>query len=245
MAERRSFFNWLRDLFRRGNRRSIQPAAQAAPPDPAPPPRRSPPDSREQAQAYLARVRAKLFDLAESFNAGTTNRAQFQNLYVHYQREIRSIEAMIEHAPGSGNWRGAVTEGESVMIRRKHIARAQGYAIYENDSGMPLGTLGRFDLDPALLVPMLSAFRSATREIFGAGMRSTQTEGGRWVCFVPGKFTTMLAVFNTEPAGRQLEFLDDLHHLFEQANLRLLANRPFDPSTLLFPHEYFLGRWRR
>jgi hypothetical protein len=245
MAERRSFFNWLRDLFRRGNRRSIQPAAQAAPPDPAPPPRRSPPDSREQAQAYLARVRAKLFDLAESFNAGTTNRAQFQNLYVHYQREIRSIEAMIEHAPGSGNWRGAVTEGESVMIRRKHIARAQGYAIYENDSGMPLGTLGRFDLDPALLVPMLSAFRSATREIFGAGMRSTQTEGGRWVCFVPGRFTTMLAVFNTEPAGRQLEFLDDLHHLFEQANLRLLANRPFDPSTLLFPHEYFLGRWRR
>ena len=131
------------------------------------------------------------------------------------------------------------------MIRRKHIARAQGYAIYENDSGMPLGTLGRFDLDPALLVPMLSAFRSATREIFGAGMRSTQTEGGRWVCFVPGKFTTMLAIFNTEPAGRQLEFLDDLHHLFEQANLRLLANRPFDPSTLLFPHEYFLGRWRR
>lgn len=245
MAERRSFFNWLRDLFRRGNRRSIRPAAQTAPPDPAPPPRQSPPDSREQAQAYLARVRAKLFDLAESFNAGTTNRAQFQNLYVHYQREIRSIEAMIEHAPGSGNWRGAVTEGESVMIRRKHIARAQGYAIYENDSGMPLGTLGRFDLDPALLVPMLSAFRSATREIFGAGMRSTQTEGGRWVCFVPGRFTTMLAVFNTEPAGRQLEFLDDLHHLFEQANLRLLANRPFDPSTLLFPHEYFLGRWRR
>jgi hypothetical protein len=110
---------------------------------------------------------------------------------------------------------------------------------------MPLGTLGEFDLDPALLVPMLSAFRSATKEIFGAGMRSTQTEGGRWLCFVPGNFTTMLAVFNTEPAGRQLEFLDDLHHLFEQANLRHLANRPFDASTLLFPHEYFLGRWRR
>ncbi len=245
MAERRSFFNWLRDLFRRANRRSIQPAARAAPAGPAPPPRPSPSDSREQAQAYLARVRTKLFTLAESFNAGTTNRGQFQNLYVHYQREIRSIEGMIEHAAGLENWRGAVTEGESVLIRRKHIARAQGYAIYQNDSGMPLGTLGKFDLDPALLVPMLSAFRSATKEIFGAGMRSTQTEGGRWLCFVPGKVTTMLAVFNTEPAGRQLEFLDDLHQLFEQANLRILAHRPFDPSTLLFPHEYFLGRWRR
>jgi len=245
MAERRSFFNWLRDLFRRANRRSIQPAVRAAPAGPAPPPRPSPSDSREQAQAYLARVRTKLFNLAESFNAGTTNRGQFQSLYVHYQREIRSIEGMIEHAAGLENWRGAVTEGESVLIRRKHIARAQGYAIYQNDSGMPLGTLGKFDLDPALLVPMLSAFRSATKEIFGAGMRSTQTEGGRWLCFVPGKVTTMLAVFNTEPAGRQLEFLDDLHQLFEQANLRILAHRPFDPSTLLFPHEYFLGRWRR
>lgn len=62
MAERRSFFNWLRELFRRDSRRSIQPAARAVPAEPAPPLRPSPSDSREQALAYLARVRAKLFE---------------------------------------------------------------------------------------------------------------------------------------------------------------------------------------
>ena len=76
-------------------------------------------------------------------------------------------------------------------------------------------------------------------------MRSTAIEGGRWLCFVPGEFTTMLAVFTTEPAAKQLEFLEELHRVFERANQRLLARRPVEPATLLFPHEYFLGEWRR
>ena len=118
-------------------------------------------------------------------------------------------------------------------------------AGYENVSGMPICTLGRFEIDPALLVPMLSSYRSATREIFGAGMRSTAIEGGRWLCFVPGQFTTMLAVFSSEPAGKQLEFLDELHRLFEQANRRRLSASPLDPAKLMFPHEYYLGEWRR
>jgi hypothetical protein len=190
-------------------------------------------------------VRAKLNKLARDFNDGTINRAQFRNLYAHYQREIRNIEELVEAAPASEGWKGAVTEGKSILIRRRHLARARGYAIYENESGMPISTLGRFEIDPALLVPMLSAYRSATREIFGAGMRSTAIEGGRWLCFVPGEFTTMLAVFSSEPAGKQLEFLDELHRLFEQANRRRLLASPLDPAKLMFPHEYYLGAWRR
>ncbi|TET53016.1 MAG: hypothetical protein E3J64_04230 [Anaerolineales bacterium] len=206
------------------------------------PPRAEP---HVQAMAYLGKVRAKLNQLAEDFNAGTINRSQFQSLYSHYQQEIRTIEGLIETAPASDSWKGAVTEGKSMLIRRKHAAKAQGYAIYENDSGMPLCTLGRFELDPALVVPMLSSYRAAAEEIFGAGMRSTEIEGGRWLCFVPGECTTMLAVFTTEPAARQLEFLEELHRVFERANQRLLTEPPVEPSSLLFPHEYFLGEWRR
>ena len=55
----------------------------------------------------------------------------------------------------------------------------------------------------------------------------------------------MLAVFSSEPAGKQLEYLEELHRHFEQANHRHLTNPPLDASTLLFPHEYFLGQWRR
>jgi hypothetical protein len=131
-----------------------------------------------------------------------------------------------------------------MIIRRRHIARATGYAIFENDSGMPVSTLGRFELDPALLVPMLSSYRAAARELFGAGTRSTEMEDGRWLCFVSGEFTTMLAIFSAGPAGKQLQFLTELHRDFEQANHRHLANLPLDPSRLLFPHEYYLGQWR-
>lgn len=202
-------------------------------------------DPSEQARNYLNKVRAKMNKLAADFNNGTINRAQFKSLYVHYEREIGTIEAMIESAPGVDGWKGAVTEGKSVQIRREHLARAEGYALYENDSGMPVSTVGRFELDPALLVPMLSSYRAATKEIFGVGMRATEIEDGRWLCFVPGEFTTMLAVFTNEPAGKQLEFLEHLHRHFELANRRLLANPPLDPSEMLFPHEYFIGQWRR
>jgi hypothetical protein len=196
-------------------------------------------------QAYLGRVRAKLDRLAGDFNKGTINRAQFQHLYAHYQREIRTIEGMMEIWPDSETWRGAVTEGESVIIRQQHVARAEGYAIFENSSGMPVSTLGRFELDPALLVPMLSSYRAATKEIFGSGTRSTEIEDGRWLCFVPGNFTTMLSVFTNEPAAKQLAYLEELHRHFERANHRHLANPPLNASDLLFPHQYFLGEWRR
>jgi hypothetical protein len=138
-----------------------------------------------------------------------------------------------------------MTEGQSLVIRRQHLARAEGYAIFENGSGMPVSTLGQFDVDPALLVPMLSSYRAAAKEMFGAGARSTEMEDGSWLCFVPGEWTTMLAVFTAEPAGKQLAFLDQLHRHFERANQRRLAGSPIDADDLLFPHEYYLGQWRR
>ena len=68
--------------------------------------------------------------------------------------------------------------------------------------------------------------------------------------FATTLITVVIDQYGTEalewaPRTFQLEFLDDLQQLFEQANLRILAHRPFDPNTLLFPHEYFLGQWRR
>ncbi|MBN1316273.1 MAG: hypothetical protein JXA42_12420 [Anaerolineales bacterium] len=235
----RSFFNWLL-----GTSPPKEEKTPVAPPKVSPAPEASQ-DSRLQAQAYLTRVRKKISDLAEDFNSGTINRSQFQSLYSHYQRELRNIEGLVDVDPSSSQWKVAVTEGESVYIRRRHLARAQGYAIYMNKSGLPLSTLGKFDVDPALLVPMLSSYRSAAQEIFGAVMRSSQIEGGRWLCFVPGVYTTMLAVFSAEPAARQLKLLEDLHTLFERANQCLLASDRTDPSKLLFPHEYFLGHWQR
>jgi hypothetical protein len=198
--------------------------------------------SRSDAKRYLERVQDKINKLAEEFASGTINRDQFQQLFDHYQKERNSIQNWMNTAALSDDWKDISNEGKSIVIRTKHTAKVLGYAIYENDSGMPLNTIGDFEIDPALAVPMLSSYRAAAKEIFGGAMRSTQIEGGKWLCFVPGHATTMLALFNTEPAGRQMEIMEDLHRLFEQANRRHLVQHPIDTDQLAFPHTSFLGR---
>ena len=200
------------------------------------------PNVRQQAQEYLQRLQQKINQLADDFAEGVINREQFQKLYEHYQRERRGVENLLTTDPGEEELKAAIGEGKSVVIRRQHLARATGYAIYENESGMPVTTLGRFELDPALVVPMLSSFRAATKEIFGGGIRSTAIEGGRWVCFVPGEKTTLLAVFTNEPAQKQMAYIEDLHRLFEKANRHKLNRTPIEAASLLFPHELFSGR---
>ncbi len=240
-------FDFLKRLLGGAPQKTAEPRqpAAAAPPGPAPSPAAEParpPTTEDGARAYVARVQAKVAKLADDFAAGVINRAQFQDLYAHYQREIRAVEQAVEAR--QGDWREVATEGQSILIRRQKLARAEGYAIYDNQSGMPLATLGRFELEPDLIVPMLSSYRAAAAEMFGGGLRSTGIENGRWLCFVPGEFTTLLALFTVEPAPKQLEFLENLHRTFETANRPHLAAGPVDPDELIFPHEYSLGMWR-
>ena len=227
------------------------PPARPAPPKAQPPAVEPPPDSAAlrrdaavaQARDYRVRVQSKITKLAEDFAEGTINRTQFQELFGYYQKEMRGIEQLIDAR--EQNWRDSIHEGESIVIRRQHTAKAEGYAIYENGSGMPLATLGHFEVDPDLLVPLLSSYRSAAAEIFGGGMRSSAIEGGRWLCFVAGQHSTLMALFNLEPASRQLELLESIHSIFESANRNLLAHPPVDPGALVFPHEFFLGGLRK
>jgi hypothetical protein len=191
---------------------------------------------------YLDKVQEKINRLAEEFAMGSINREQFQELFEHYQRERTAIQNWKDSTSAAGNWQDLSNEGKSIVIRTKHTAKVQGYAIYANDSGMPLTTIGDFDIDPDLAVPMLSSYRSATKEIFGGEMDSTKIEGGKWICFVPGEMTTMLALFTREPAERQLNIMKDLHRLFEKANRRHLAQDYINPDMLAFPHSSYLGR---
>ena len=217
--------------------------AEGAPPKPAPAdPVTKEPSPLENPQAYLERVQAKINKLAEEFANGSINRLQFQELYDHYRREQQTVKRYLDMAPDSEEWKSATSEGKSVVIRQQNVAKVEGYSVYENESGMPLKTIGEFKMEADLAVPMLSSYRAATKEIFGAGMRSTEIEGGHWVSYMPGEFTTLMARFSTNPADQQLESLEELHRLFELANRTLLSNQPVNSDELVFPHKYFLGR---
>jgi hypothetical protein len=234
--------NWLQRLFSSTSKRVTSPesppdpAAQSVPP--APPAFSPAAGSRGEAESHLREVQAKTNKLAEDFARGEINRDTFVHLYEHYQQQRQAIERLLDISPE--NWREAVSQGKSIAIRREHFAKALGFSIYENISGMPLATLGKFDLGPALMVPMLSAYREAAREMFGSRMRSTQIENGRWVCFVSGQFTTLIALYNTEPAARQLQQMVETHLFFERANKPRLQQSPINIDGMVFPHEYYL-----
>jgi hypothetical protein len=197
---------------------------------------------QEDAHEYLNRVKVKISKLAEEFASGSINREQFHELYEHYQEEVRKIETWIDLAPYSDAWQEARKEGKSILIRQQHMARVLGYAIYQNESGIPINTIGEFTLDASLIIPMLSSYRSAAQEIFGAGMRSSQIENGQWLCFVPGETTTLIALFSTEPASKQLNSIREIHKVFELANCHILDQQVVDPNLLVFPHRSSVGR---
>src|SRR3990172_5888435 len=188
----------------------------------------------------LNSVQEKIGRIAEGFAEGQVNRAQFQELFDHYQRERRTILAWIDTTAEVPNWRELAAEGRSMIIRRQHKARVLGYAICEQQSGLPLRSIGMFEEDPELVVPMLTAYRSATEEIFGAGMRSTEVEGGRWVCFVAGEFTMLMVLFSNEPARKDLEGLDELLRTFERMNRYILRRHPIPPDDLFLPYRFYI-----
>ena len=97
---------------------SPSPAEPVAPATP-PPEFAGPAD---EAEGYLRAVSDKMMKLAEDFALGRVNRAQFEELYRHYLDERAAIERLLETQPGTPAWKGAVTEGESVLIKRKHAA---------------------------------------------------------------------------------------------------------------------------
>jgi hypothetical protein len=196
--------------------------------------------SSSDVRAHLQELRSKMAQLSNEFATGEINRMQFEAIYKHYQEKLQQVENQMYALPGSDTWQGAITQGMTGRLRERHKAEVLSYAIYDNESSMPLATVGTFNIDTSLLVPMLSSFRSATAEIFGAGLRSTEIEGGRWLCFVPGHFTTLIALFSIEPAKLQLSLIEDLHRDFETANAPAFENGQAEEAAQSFTRIWAL-----
>lgn len=195
-----------------------------------------------EGQQYLERVRGKFRTLVEDFAQGRVNRAQFEELYAHYQKERRTIEALLTSRPTSDAWRLAVTEGQSVNIRRRLAARVLGYAVYANQDETPLRVYGEFtSLQEKWVAPLLARVNQVAKQRFVVTSFETGGDEASCLCAVSGQFTTVLVLFTTEPARVQMQSLEDLHCHFEQANSRVLehytnSSRPVEPTDLVFPY---------
>ncbi len=197
-----------------------------------------------QGRQFIEQVHQKMSKLVQEFANGEINRTQFHHLYDRYQRQIMTVtQHLTESDPD--NWQNALQAQESedtFLIKKRLTAKAVGMSVYDNKSGMPIETLGEFAIEPDLIVPMLSSYRSAAAEIFRAGMRSTEMENGQWLCFVPGSYTTLIALFSLEPSDNQLEMVERMHQDFESANRAALEAGSADPAELAYPFYSFVQR---
>lgn len=200
------------------------------------------PASAQQGQDFIAQVYQKMNKLVQEFARGEINRTQFHKLYDRYQRQIMTVAQLIAEADPA-TWREALDGSEDTMLIKKRLtAKAVGMSVYDNKSGMPIETLGEFAIEAELIVPMLSSYRSAAAEIFRAGMRNTEMENGQWLCFVPGSFTTLIALFSLEPSKNQLEMIERMHQDFEAANRAALEAGHVNPENLANPFYSFVQK---
>lgn len=194
----------------------------------------------------LKHLTNKLQQLAHEFARGDINRSQFEQLYDRYEQQIKLINEYTQALDQTSPLRLRNDDVEDTLhLRRRLAARVIGIAIYSNRSGLPVETLGKFSIDPALVVPMLSSYRAATREIFKAGMRSTMMENDQWLSFVPGQSTTLITLYSAEPAKVQVDRLEQMHRDFETANKCTLERDSADPAMLDYPFLTFIRQAKK
>lgn len=192
-------------------------------------------ETEHEGWEYLNKVRAKLDNLVQDYSRGWVNQAQFEELYAHYQRERESVARLIAMQPSSDAWRMAVTEGQSISIRRKLAARVLGYAVFTNTSHTPLRVYGEFStLSDRWIKPLLTKVQKEINQTFVTSSFETGSKEAAYLCAVLGQYATLLVLFSAEPARVQIQQLEDLHCHFEQANARLLERERYD--DLVFPY---------
>ncbi len=199
-------------------------------------------DSARQGEEFIALVRQKMSRLVQEFANGEINRTQFHQLYDRYQRQITAVAQLLAESD-SALWRAAVNDGEDTQHLKKRLsAQPIGMAVYLAGADHPLQTFGIFDIAPSRIQPILESYGRAVGDVFRAGMRRTELDDGRWLCFVPGAHTMLVALFSLEPTDSQLATLDRLHHDFEEANCHALEQSAPDPQALAYPYYTFVPR---
>jgi hypothetical protein len=195
-------------------------------------------DPRQEIEAQLKILEDKLDQTVQDLADGLINRAQFENLYRHYQNQRRSLRGLLQQTdnPVLRN----MTAGESLVIRERYAAKVLAYAVYDNVTSLPLHTVGQFPLESELVVGFFSGFRSAIAEIIGTGARKAITDDGKVLIYVPGDKTTLIVLYSSEPADVESMSLRQAHEHFEKINTAVLANPPIQTGQLIFNYDMFL-----
>lgn len=204
------------------------------------------PDSARQGQEFIAQIQCKIDRLVQDFADGQVTRAQFQRLYDRYQRQIATVQQLLDEASQQAPWHEAIFETEDTLkLKKRFTAKPLGMSLYAIQTGLHIHTLGEFHVDDQLITPLLYSCRAALPDSFRAGPRSAELENGQWLCFMPGRHTVLIALFSLQPSDDQLETLGHMHEDFEEANLAALQSSTAEPEELVYPFYALMQRRAR
>jgi hypothetical protein len=196
-----------------------------------------------KAEEALENLRQKTAQVANEFNEGKLNHAQFTAMYAHFNEKRQIIERLLARNPDSQAWQSVARGGQTMFLKQHFEARVIAYAIYDNgvvDPENVINSAGPIPLTPEVAKPILTAIamllRTRTTDKPMRALRR-QIEDGRWIAIIPGTHTSAIAMFSLEPSSQQFDLAVDMHRDFERANRVTLERGIRAPEQLVFPHR--------
>lgn len=202
--------------------------------------------SIREGREFIAKTRAKMNTLVEEFAAGKLNREQFHQLYDRYQAQISGVQAVLYETDPS-KWSDLLDDEHTYAIRKRLMAKAIGMAIYNDQNGTLLETLGDFSVDPLKisqlilqLTPTEAKKESVTPEEAYPKLVVEIGKDDVWVMLTKGQYTTVVVIFSREPTTDQQETITQLLQDFERANGSYFLRPTVVADDLAIPFRAFI-----
>lgn len=195
-------------------------------------------NAAEDPDTALIDIEAKMAALTRDLSEGRINQAQFQAIYTHYAEQKTLVLRLLAQDPNTKAWQRAASEGYTNILRKRHAAHLEGLLLLDNWTGEALRVIGRVDIPGEVVAPLLESLHDPDPDVQPhTKPLSTQIEGGRWLFYYRGVFTTALAVYSAEPSAVQITRMADAHAGFEESNHSLLELGYPDPDRLTYPQQ--------
>jgi hypothetical protein len=188
----------------------------------------------DEGQSFIEQIQAKMNTLVGEFAQGEISREQFQKIYDHYQQQIILTTQLMADANASVV--DSLSAGKTMGLRESLTGQALSLAVYYHTTRSILETAGNFDMPTPKLLPFLNSLAEQVAQ-GRVCIPQTQIIDGKWLLFIPGKFSTVVILFSHEPAARQISILERMHRDFEAANEKSLRGGQVDTQNLVYPFE--------
>jgi hypothetical protein len=186
-------------------------------------------------KAFKAKIQEKIQILLTEFSEGKLNREQFHAVYERYSAQLTIADQGLMNgaydASGGSN---------TIALKAEHMGKAVGLAIYHHKNGTFVETLGDLEVPVQVMSPILNDFSLLLDANKLIDRRIEKIGTKQWLLFAPGKFTTVVTLFQNEPSPQQCREIERLHHDFEEANHTALISGKVDASKLAYPFIVFV-----